>query len=46
MPLGDAFLTAMNGAPPLTVARHAATAIVLAITATLLFSRARKEESN
>ena len=43
MPLGDATLTALHGAPPLTVARHAATAIALAITAYLLHNRARKE---
>ena len=41
MPVGDALLTASNGAPVTTVARHAAT--VLAITASLLFSRAAKE---
>jgi hypothetical protein len=43
MPVGDALLTASNGAPPLIVARHGATAIVLAVTAALLFSRASKE---
>jgi hypothetical protein len=46
MPVGDAALTAVNGAPPLTVARHAATAIILAITASLLFNRARKEATD
>ncbi|MCE9522437.1 MAG: DUF4267 domain-containing protein [Alphaproteobacteria bacterium] len=43
MPVGDAILTAANGAPIATVARHGATAIVLAVTASLLFSRAAKE---
>ena len=43
MPVGDALLTASNGAPALIVARHGATAIVLAITAALLCSRAAKE---
>ena len=43
MPVGDAILTASNHAPPLIVARHGATAVVLAITAWLLFNRARKE---
>lgn len=43
MPVGDAVLTAANGAPIATVARHAATAIVLALTAFLLISRAAKE---
>jgi hypothetical protein len=46
MPLGDATLTALAGAPPLTVGRHAATAIILAITASLLFNRARNEASD
>jgi hypothetical protein len=46
MPLGDATLTALAGAPPLTVARHAATAIILAITASLLFNRARNEATD
>ena len=46
MPIGDAALTALHGAPPLTVARHAATAILLAITATLLFNRTRTEASD
>jgi hypothetical protein len=40
MPIGDAILTASASAPPLTVTRHAATAIVLALTAYLLFNRA------
>lgn len=44
MPVGDALLTASYGAPITTVARHAATAIVLAVTASLLFSRVAKEE--
>lgn len=43
MPVGDAILTAINGAPLAIVARHAATAILLAVTATLLASRAAKE---
>jgi hypothetical protein len=43
MPIGDALLTASNHAPPLIVARHGATAVVLAVTAWLLFNRARKE---
>ena len=43
MPIGDAFLTASHGAAPLIVARHGATAIVLAVTAALLCSRAAKE---
>jgi heme A synthase len=43
MPVGDAMLTAANGAPIAIVARHGATAIVLAVTASLLFSRAAKE---
>ena len=43
MPVGDALLTASNHAPPLTVARHAATAVFPAVTAALLFSRAAKE---
>ena len=43
MPLGDALLTASNHAPPLIVARHGATAVVLAVTAWLLFNRACKE---
>ena len=45
MPIGDAILTASNNAPPLTVARHGATAIVLAITAWLLFNRACQERA-
>ena len=45
MPVGDAILTAMNGAPLAIVARHAATAIVLAVTATLLTNRAAKESN-
>ena len=44
MPVGDALLTASYGAPITTIARHAATAIVLAVTAFLLFSRIAKEE--
>lgn len=43
MPIGDALLTASNHAPPLIVARHGATAVVLAVTAWLLFNRACKE---
>ncbi len=43
MPIGDAILTASAEAPPLTVTRHAATAIVLAVTAYLLFNRAFRE---
>ncbi len=43
MPVGDAMLTAANGAPIEIVARHAGTAIVLAVTASLLFSRVAKE---
>jgi heme A synthase len=43
MPIGDAILTASASAPPLTVSRHAATAIVLAVTAYLLFNRAFRE---
>jgi heme A synthase len=43
MPVGDAMLTAANGAPIAIVARHGASAIVLAVTASLLFSRAAKE---
>ena len=42
MPVGDAILTASNGAAPLIVARHGATAIVLAVTAALLFNRVAK----
>jgi heme A synthase len=43
MPIGDAALTATSGAPITTVARHATTAIVLAVTASLLFDRVAKE---
>ena len=43
MPVGDAILTAIHGAPLAIVARHAATAILLAVTATLLANRAAKE---
>ena len=43
MPIGDAILTASASAPPLTVTRHAATAIILALTAYLLFNRAFRE---
>jgi uncharacterized membrane protein len=43
MPIGDALLTASNGAPVFTVARHAATAIVLAITAALLARHAARQ---
>jgi hypothetical protein len=46
MPIGDAILTASASAPPLTVTRHAATAIVLALTAYLLFNRAFREGQN
>jgi len=46
MPVGDAILTAMADAPALTVARHGATAIVLATTAYLLFNRAFREGQN
>ena len=45
MPVGDAILTASHGAPLAIVARHAATAIVLAVTATLLANRAAKERA-
>lgn len=45
MPVGDALLTAAHGAPIAIVARHAATAIVLAVTAALLTNRALKEKS-
>jgi heme A synthase len=43
MPVGDAILTAAHGAPIAIVARHAATAILLAVTAALLTNRAAKE---
>lgn len=45
MPVGDAILTAMHGAPFPIVARHAATAILLAVTAVLLANRAAKENA-
>lgn len=45
MPVGDAILTASHHASPLIVARHAATAIVLAITAALLANRAAQEHA-
>lgn len=44
MPIGDAILTATSGAPITTVVRHAATAIVLAVTASLLFDRVAQEK--
>ena len=43
MPIGDAILVASNGAPSLIVIRHAATAVLVAVTAGLLFQRARQE---
>ena len=43
MPVGDTILTASASAPPLVVTRHAATAIVLALTSLLLFNRAFRE---
>ena len=43
MPVGDAILTASNGAPIHIVARHGAIAIVLAVASALLCSRASKE---
>ena len=43
MPVGDAILTASNHASPLIVARHGASAILLAVTAWLLFNRVSKE---
>lgn len=46
MPLGDAILTAVNGADPMIVARHAAIAVAVAITAALLFMRAREQDNN
>lgn len=39
MPIGDAVLTAMNQAPALTVARHGAAAILVALTSWLLANR-------
>lgn len=43
MPIGDAILVASHEAPSLIVVRHAATAVLVAITAGLLFQRARQE---
>ncbi len=45
MPVGDAILTATHGASLAIVARHAATAILLALTATLLAHRAKTENA-
>lgn len=43
MPIGDAILVASHGAPSRIVVRHAATAVLVAITAGLLFQRASQE---
>ena len=39
MPVGDAILTGLAGAPPATVGRHAAIAVFLAVTALVLRRR-------
>lgn len=44
MPVGDAVLTALNHAPPATVARHGATAVVVAVTAWMLANRINQEK--